>query len=416
MMIIPPFYTSHNGGSTEEDPTMADSERGAALLAAEAVRTDGGLADVQYEHSDGVIDLTWGHPDPSTFAAADIAAAAAVTAEKWQSLTYGFAGGAGYTRAAIAAHLSATDCPTAAEDVIVTAGSSGGLDLLLTVLARPGDVVFVEQPTYFLALRMFADHGLRIVGLGSDADGPLVDEFAAAATAATADGRTSFLYVVPTFANPTGRCMPPQRQRALLDAAATTGTYVIDDDAYRDTAAAAPPSMWSLDHRVLRLGSFSKSLSPGLRVGYLTTDRAMVERIAGCGLLDSGGGVNHFASMMVGELLRTGRFREIAAAAAARYASRRAALAGAIDPSLFTFTVPDGGYFLWLGLPKGVDTAQAVAAAKANGVLVANGRNFCVDEPSEGFVRVSFSMLDEGRLADGARRLNQAVAQLQPTK
>lgn len=392
---------------------MADSERGAELLAAEAVRADGGLADVQYEHAEGLIDLTWGHPDPSTFATADIAAAAAASAAKWQALTYGFAGGAGYTRAAIAAHLSATDCPTAAEDVIVTAGSSGGLDLLLTMLAQPGDVVFVEQPTYFLALRMFADHGLRVVGLTSDGDGPRADVFAAAAAVARADGRTVFLYLVPTFANPTGRCMPQSRQRELLDVAAEFDAYVIDDDAYRDTAAVAPPSMWSLDHRVLRLGSFSKSLSPGLRVGYLTADAAMVQRIAGCGLLDSGGGVNHFASMMVGELLRTGRFREIAAAAAARYASRRAALAAALDPDVFTFAVPDGGYFLWLGLPAGVSAVDAVAAAKAAGVLVANGRNFCVDEPSEGFVRVSFSLLHEGLLAEGARRLNTAVAALQ---
>ena len=392
---------------------MADSERGAELLAAEAVRVDGGLADVQYEHAGGLIDLTWGHPDPSTFATADIAAAAAATAEKWQALTYGFAAGAGYTRAAIAAHLSATDCPTAAEDVVVTAGSSGGLDLLLTMLAQPGDVVFVEQPTYFLALRMFADHGLRVVGLTSDGDGPRADVLAAAAAVARAEGRTVFLYLVPTFANPTGRCMPPSRQRELLDVAAEFDAYVIDDDAYRDTAAVAPPSMWSLDHRVLRLGSFSKSLSPGLRVGYLTADAAMVQRIAGCGLLDSGGGVNHFASMMVGELLRTGRFREIAAAAAARYAQRRAALAAALDASVFTFAVPGGGYFLWLGLPAGVAAADAVAAAKAAGVLVANGRNFCVDEPSEGFVRVSFSLLAESQLAEGARRLNTAVAALQ---
>lgn len=394
---------------------MADSERGAELLAAEAVRSDGGLADVQYEHAAGLIDLTWGHPDPSTFASADIAAAATATAEKWQALTYGFAGGAGYTRAAIAAHLSATDCPTAAEDVIVTAGSSGGLDLLLTMLAQPGDVVFVEQPTYFLALRMFADHGLRVVGLTSDADGPRADEFAVAAAGARADGRTVFLYLVPTFANPTGRCMSATRQRELLDVAFEVDAFVIDDDAYRDTAAVAPSSMWSLDHRVLRLGSFSKSLSPGLRVGYLTADAAMVQRITGCGLLDSGGGVNHFASMIVGELLRTGRFREIAAAAAARYASRRAALATAVDPDVFTFAVPDGGYFLWLGLPAGVKAADAVAAAKASGVLVANGRNFCVDEPSEGFVRVSFSLLHEGLLAEGARRLSDAVAALRPT-
>ncbi len=224
-----------------------------------------------------------------------------------------------------------------------------------------------------------------------------------------------FLYLVPTFANPTGRCMPVERQQALLDAALDAGAHVIDDDAYRDTSVVAPPSMWTFDHRVLRLGSFSKSLSPGLRVGYPTADPEMIERIAGCGLLDSGCGVNHFASMVVGELIHTGRFGEIAAAAAARYATRRAALAAALDRSVFTFTVPDGGYFLWLGLPAGVAVLDAVAAAEDNGVLVANGHNFFVDEPSEGFVRMSFSMLDESLLTEGARRLNRAVVALRLT-
>ena len=129
----------------------------AELLAAEAASAS--LADVQYEHTSGVIDLTWGHPDPSTFALDAIGAAttAVLASHGWQTVTYGAPHGAGYTRDAIAAHLSATDTMVHPDEVIVTAGSSGGLDLLLTMLAVPGDVVIVEQPTYFLALRMFAD-------------------------------------------------------------------------------------------------------------------------------------------------------------------------------------------------------------------------------------------------------------------
>lgn len=393
---------------------MDHATTGAELLAAEAARTAGGLPDVQYEATAGVIDLTWGHPDPSVFAGDDVAAAAAAVVRDrgWQALTYGAPFGAAFTRSAVAALLTRTDAPVVADDVIITGGSSGGLDLLLTVLAVPGDVVFVEQPTYFLALRMFADHGLRIVGLEGDAEGPLPGAFAAATALVRAEGRRAFLYLVPTFANPTGRCMPPERQLALLAAASEHGVHVIEDDVYRDTSVTAPPSMWSLDHDVLRLGSFSKSLSPGLRIGYLTADPAMLARIGGCGLLDSGGGVNHFASMVVGELLHSGGFGVIAADGQQRYAARRAALAAALDATLFDFHVPDGGYFIWLGLPSGVSAAAAVQAARANGVLVSNGRNFFVDEPATGAVRVSFSMLDEGLLTEGATRLNAAVAAL----
>lgn len=386
---------------------------GAALLAAEAARAADGPADVQYEHVDGVIDLTWGHPDPSTFVTDEVVAATerVVAEHGWTALAYGAPYGAAFTRAAIADLVTRTDCPTTLDDVIVTAGSSGGLDLLLSVLAVPGDVVLVEQPTYFLALRQFADHRLHVVGLPSDGDGPDPAAFAAQCDDARAAGKHVFLYLVPTYANPTGRCLSVDRQEALLDVARAHGAHVIEDDVYRDTAPTAPPSMWSRDtDTVLRLGSFSKSLSPGMRIGYLTAGTEMVRRIGTCGLLDSGGGVNHFASMIVGELLHSGRFAEIAAAGQARYAARRAALAAALDPALFAFTVPDGGYFLWLGLPAGLTSSQVVGAAREQGVLVANGRNFFVGEPTRQAVRVSFSMLDEATLAEGARRLNAAVS------
>ena len=378
------------------------------LLAAEV------LEDVQYQHTDGVIDLTWGHPDPSTLAADAIASATRTVLDThgWQALAYGAPCGAAFTRAAVAALLTRTDASTSADEVIVTGGSSGGLDLLLTLLARPGDVVFVEQPTFFLALRMFADHEVQVVGLTSDGDGPSAIDLQTKAAAVSRD-TNMFLYIVPTFANPTGRCLPDSRINELLAVARGSDILVIEDDVYRDTAPDAPASMWSRDRDVVaRLGSFSKSIAPGLRVGFLTAGRGLLGRIADCGLLDSGGGLNHFASMIVGELLASGRFDEIAAAGKLRYAERRTALAGALNPSVFTFTVPAGGYFLWLGLPVGVSAANAVVAARDAGVLVSNGRPFMVDEPDTGHIRVSFSMLDVDLLREGAARLNRAIASI----
>ncbi len=337
---------------------------------------------------------------------------AALAGHGWQALAYGAPCGAAFTRDAVAALLTRTDTAVTGDEVVITGGSSGGLDLLLTVLARPGDVVFVEQPTYFLALRMFADHGVQLIGLTSAGDGPSAADLQAKASAVGA-GKKMFLYLVPTFANPTGRCLPSSRIDELLAVAGSNSILVIEDDVYRDTAPDAPPSMWSRDRDVVvRLGSFSKSIAPGLRVGFLTAGRALVDRIADCGLLDSGGGLNHFASMIVGELLASGRFDEIAAAGKLRYAERCAALAAALDPKLFSFTVPAGGYFLWLALPVGVSAAQSVAAAREAGVLVSDGRPFMVDAPDAGHIRVSFSMLDVDLLREGASRLNRAIASI----
>jgi 2-aminoadipate transaminase len=384
---------------------------GADLLAAEADRAREHGADVQYSHTAGVIDLTWGHPDPSGLATDVVADAttSVLAAEGWKVLTYGAPAGAMVVREAIAEHDTAVDHPTEADEVLITGGSSGGLDLILSLRAVPGDVVFVEQPTYFLALRIFRDHGLRVVGLLSDADGPDPDDLASGAREHRAAGRNCLLYLVTTFANPTGRCLDRGRAEQLLEMAASHGVTVIDDDVYRDTVAVAPPSLRAIDPAVLRLGSFSKSVSPGLRVGYVVAPRDAVAEIAGCGVLDSGGGTNHFAAMVIGEIIRSGRFDRLLHQGHERYAARREALSDALRGGPFAFDEPQGGFFIWLRLDGGVDSASAVAAARASGVLVSDGRNFFDREPDAGYMRLSFSMLDESLLVEGAERLKSAL-------
>jgi DNA-binding transcriptional MocR family regulator len=383
---------------------------GADLLAAEAVRAREHGADVQYSHTTGVIDLTWGHPDPSALATDVVAEAttAVLAAEGWKVLTYGAPAGAMVVREAVAEHDSAVDHPIDADEVLITAGSSGGLDLLLSLRAVPGDVVFVEQPTYFLALRIFRDHGLRVIGLTNDAGGPDPDDLERRAREHSATGSNCLLYLVTTFANPTGRCLDRARAEQLLEVAASHGVTVIDDDVYRDTVPSAPPSLHAIDPTVLRLGSFSKSISPGLRVGYVVASPHVVAEIAGCGVLDSGGGNNHFAAMVAGEIIRSGRFDDLVRQGHVRYAARRKALSDALRNGPFTFDEPQGGFFVWLRLDDGIDSAATAAAAHANGVLVSDGRNFFDTDPPAGFLRLSFSMLDEDLLAEGARRLRDS--------
>src|SRR4051794_26142693 len=209
------------GAHAPPNPDM----NGFDLLAAEAVHAREHGADVQYSHTEGVIDLTWGHPDPSALATDVVAeaAAAVLTAEGWKALTYGASAGAITVREAIAEHDSRVDHPIDASNVLMTSGSSGALDLILSLRTAPGDVVFVERPTYFLALRIFEDHRVQVVGLESDADGPDPDDLARRARALRAAGRNCLLYVVSTFANPTGRCLPRERAEQLLQVAASHG-------------------------------------------------------------------------------------------------------------------------------------------------------------------------------------------------
>jgi 2-aminoadipate transaminase len=398
----------HDGAAT---PAMS----GAALLEAEALRSHAILPDVQYGHTEGVIDLTWGHPDPATFDIEAIGEAMRdlLATRGWQTLSYGAPAGAAVVRTAVADHLCNVDAETSPHSVLITAGSSGALDQVLSLLTTPGDVVFVEQPTYFLALRIFADHGIRVVGLRSDEHGPDPAELAERGAAVLATGRRAFVYLIPTYANPTGHCLGRDRAEALLAAASSVGITVIEDDVYRDTTPNAPASMWSVDpSNVIRLGSFSKSLSPGLRVGFLTATPEVVATFAGCGLLDSGGGANHVAAMLVGEMIHSGRFAEIVHGNHRRLVERRAALVEALDPAVFRFEVPSGGFFVWLRLPDGLGSDRFVDAARADGVLVSNGRYFFAEEPSADYVRLSFSMLDEELLREGAASLTNTAKRL----
>lgn len=372
--------------------------------------------EVQFNPAPGLVDLAWGHPDPTLLPTQALAAATdrVLTRRGWHALAYGQAAGALSLREPLAAHLSATDAPTHPDQLVITGGASGAMDLLLTVSARPGDVVFVQRPTYFLALRLFADHDLEVVGLDGDTDGP--DPEALAAACRSLGDRRGFLYLVSVHANPTGRCLPPQRAEALLDVAARHALTVIDDDVYRDTAPASPPSLLAragdAGVEVVRFGSFSKVVSPGLRLGHLTASPALVARIADCGLLDSGGGVNHFAAVVAGELMSSGAYGVLVQEAGARYAERRMALAGALDREVFSFEVPAGGYFLWIGLAGGLGSAALAAAAAHAGVGLSNGDVFFPGNPPGDHIRLSFSLYGPETLVAAATTLGEVARTL----
>jgi 2-aminoadipate transaminase len=368
----------------------------------------------------GVIELGFGEPDARLLPVDLVreAAEGALEAHGPACLAYGQLLGPPVLRAAVAARIAALEhTPASAEDVVVTGGNAQALDLVLTRFASPGDVVLVESPTYNLALKTIRDHPVDVAAVPLDAGGLDMDALEATLEALARDGRrVALLYTIPTHHNPSGVCLEAARRRRLVELARRRGLLVVEDDVYRELTydGETPPSLWSLDREapVVRLGSFSKTLAPGLRVGWIDARPDLLERFAAAGVLDSGGGISHFAACLTAQILAAGHYDGHVARLRAGYAARRDALAAALRrhlPAGCTFVAPAGGFFIWVTLPPGADSGRLLPAAEAHGVSFAPGAAFCSDGDARG-LRLAFSFYDERTLAEGARRLGAALA------
>ncbi|MDG4787422.1 PLP-dependent aminotransferase family protein [Micromonospora sp. WMMD1102] len=373
------------------------------------------LPVVQFRSRAGSIDLGWGHPHPAALPVDAWAEATRSALRRYgaAALTYGHAAGPGPLVEWLCERLGEVDAvPPEPGQVFVSAGASHALDLVAAVLCRPGDVVLVDSPTYHLALRVIADHRVDTVPAPADQDG--IDPAATGdlIRAITRQGRrVAMLYLVPTFNNPTGRSLPAERRAALLAMAAGTGVTVVEDDTYRELAypAPAPPSLFSAAEpgTVVRIGSFAKSVAPGLRLGWLTGARSMVGAVTERGYVDSGGGVNHASALAMTEFAAGGAYRRHVAAIRVRYRRQRDALVAAVREELpqAEFVVPGGGWFLWLRLPHPNAGTALLPYAEAAGVGYLPGRQFFVADTGHRHLRLSYSMCDPETLAEAVRRL-----------
>ncbi len=313
------------------------------------------------------------------------------------ALSYGADQGTVLLRRELAERITAADGVVCGpEQVLVTAGTSSALQLLTTTTTVAGQTVFVERTSYDFARRIFADHGLRLCEVADDGGG--MDPRALRDAIARAD-RPGFVYLTPTFHNPTGRLVGVERRRELLAAAGSV--LVVEDDAYADlhlSGDVPPASLAGLSgyRGVVRLGTFSKTLGPGLRLGWLAADAATVAGLAGRGVFVSGGSANHVTSLAVAELVRGGEFDRHLVWLRERLRERRDALLAAVrvfgrcvevDP-------PGGGFFCWLRFPDHPE-ADVLAAAERAGVRVAAGSRFGSVERA---VRLAYSFTPPDRL------------------
>jgi DNA-binding transcriptional MocR family regulator len=377
------------------------------------------LPDIQMSLRPGFVEFSWGHPDRTLLPASDLqdAAVRALADGGAASLAYGAAQGPGRLLEPLSARLSVIDGQLVPpEQILVTAGITHALDLLCTSYTHPGDTILVETPVYHFALRIFRDHGLVLKPVEADEGGLRLDALEQAiADVPRTHGRRTLLYTVPTFSNPTGRSLAPDRRHALLRIAEQHALLVLEDDAYRELWFDAPPlpSLTTHDvHHVARLGSFSKIVAPGLRMGWVQTDPAFVQRAKMSGLLTSGGGINHFTAHVMAEYLRQERLDAHVAQLRRMYRTRRDTLIDALQrhlPPGCRFETPNGGFFIWMELPEGCDSGSLLAQAEAANVAYIPGTTFFSDGGGQRFLRLAFSLLEPAEMEQGAQRLGMVL-------
>jgi DNA-binding transcriptional MocR family regulator len=329
-------------------------------------------------------------------------------------LAYGAEQGHGYFRIALAEFLSRQyRLSVNPDDLFVTAGASQGLDLICTLFTQPGDTIFVEEPSYFLALRIFADHRLNVVSLPMDEDGLVVE----ALEEKLSRHKPVFLYTVPTYHNPSSTTLGAARRGQLLNLSRRHNFLIVADEVYHLLSYdSVPPPLPLAAHiesgTVLSLGSFSKIMAPGLRLGWIQAGAHFMQRFTGCGMLDSGGGLNPFTSGVVCSAIELGLQESQLAMLKKTYRQRKIALNKALLehlPTAVRFIEPTGGFFFWLEFPDDVDTEKMLVEAQKSNVGYLPGIRFSCSNSLQNFARLSFSYYGISQLQEGVKRLAAVI-------
>ena len=378
------------------------------------------LASVQAAGPPGTVSLIYGLPDPLTFPADELRHAADhVLRERPEvALQYGPEQGYGplidYLRDKLAQDEGLI---LQRPQLMLTGGSAQALDHLCTLFSTPGDIVLVEAPTYHETIQLFRDHGLLSLQISTDEAGLQVEALAdRLQTLARRGERARFLYTIPNFQNPSGITLAAERRQAVLGLAERYNLIVVEDDVYRDLnyERKVPPSFFELDggQRVLRIGSFSKILAPGVRMGWLMGSEGLIERLIGSGLRCMGGGANPLMAQILATYCQQGllathiqRLRQV-------YSERRDAMLTALTthmPDGVNWTRPSGGFFVWMRLPHPLRAADIATRASRAKLLVPVGDPFFAESPTGQYLRLAFSYVSPDKIETGIRVLAQVL-------
>ena len=362
-----------------------------------------------------VISLAGGLPAPELFPVDEYRRAFewVLETDGPQALQYGPSEGYRPLRELLAQRLNGFSIRCAADDVLITNGSQQALDLIGKVFLNPGDNVLVERPTYLGALQAFNQYQPNYVAVGMDDDGMRVDEVEQVLQARR--GRIKLIYALPNFQNPTGRSMSLERRKRLVELSSRFGVPIVEDDPYGELRYEGEhlPSLKSLDREdaVIYLGTFSKILAPGFRLGWIVAGphvsetllhakqpsdlhTGMAQQMATCRVASDGFIDRHLKRIK------------------AFYRERRDVMLRALEehfPPDAHFTRPAGGLFVWAELPSYIDTRELLEDAVQAKVAFVPGQGFHSDHSGSNTMRLNFSNVPPESLREGIRRLGQAI-------
>ena len=371
-----------------------------------------------------VVSFAAGYPDPTAFPWDDLRAITSelLTGADGSVLQYGPTRGYRPLLEAIVGVLDARGIKASLEELIITSGSQQGLDLIARVLLSPGDVVLVELPAYTGAIAAFKNMQATLVGVNQDEDGIDLEHLDAVIEREHAGGRTvKLLYLVPNFQNPTGLLLELAKRQRLIEWAEKRDVLIVEDDPYGvlyfdDVATEAETRPIRADDdrgRVIYLSTFSKTLAPGFRVGWMVAPPILIERFDTAkqstdltsGILDQ---------RIIHEAVRRGVPERIAPQLRDLYRRKRELMEQALRAELgdrLTWPAPKGGFFLWATLPEGQDDVSLLERALAQRLVFVTGSAFYVNGTGHDKIRLSFSAPTPERIVEGVRRLS---AVLQP--
>jgi DNA-binding transcriptional MocR family regulator len=352
-----------------------------------------------------VISFAGGLPAPELFDVDGWAEAFAKATGTRANLQYAPTEGDPALRALIAGRMTARGVPTEVTDLLVTTGSQQALTLVTTTLVEPGDVVAVEEPTYLAALQCFQLAGARVVPIASDEHGAVPSSLADVLERE----RPTLVYLVPTFANPSGRTLTAERRRAIAELADRHDVWVVEDDPYGELRYRGEPlpPLTSYGEKVLYLGTLSKIGAPGLRIGWLRAPRSLMP----AAVIAKQAADLHTSTIdqaAAAVYLANADLSGHVAGLCAAYRERRDTMVAALPatfPAGTRWTDPDGGMFVWLRLPGEVDTADVLKRALARDVAFVPGAPFFATAPDRATLRLSFTTNPPEEIAEGMRRL-----------
>jgi 2-aminoadipate transaminase len=386
-------------------------------LARRAARLTPTMPASSHEHA---IPFDSGHGFPELFPDLTAAAEKALTTYRHETLQYGIRPGLPDLREWIAGAMNMDGANVTPDEIFVTNGAKQGIELVCRLLLDEGDSIVVTAPTYFTSIPIFRSFEVDFIEVGQDNEGLDTDELAATLERLQQDGRKmpKFVYNIPDFHNPTGVTMSRSRREALLELASRHGMYVVEDSPYRKVRfeGTSEPSLKALDHskNVLHLGTFSKLIAPGLRIGWVAGAPDLLARMI---QLKADGGSSPLVQRIIVEWCKAGNLAAHTEKVQRTYRLHRDHMVVALQRELpeVSLLVPEGGYYLWLTLPRGVDADELAKHAAEAGVTVLAGSKFYArvdrgnDVTPKKHMRLAYTHSSPEQIDDGIGRLAGAL-------